>query len=87
MDIISLLGQILGDKSGARLIHAKGLIRLALSDAGKADANLEVKEMIPILNNQVKQRLGNVKLGDPDDLVKYLTRELVKKQSLLTMSA
>ena len=87
MDMISLLGQILADKSGSRLIHAKGLIRLALSDAGKADANLEVKEMIQILDNQVKQRLTNVKLGDPHDLVKHLTTELVKKQSLLTMSA
>lgn len=86
MDVVRFFGKIISEKTGKKLINCNGLLRLALRDAGKNPNILVIDEIKYFLKNQVKDLLNRVDIGDTDEIIQELISELMKNQSLFTMS-
>jgi hypothetical protein len=87
MNILTIFGNSLAELAKIEVVHAVGLLRLCIKDAGK-DPNgpLAYAEYKSVFENQLTKRLSALKVTDPAEVVRKLLVVLNDKQSLLTMT-
>ncbi len=89
MEILNYLGNILSEKLIISPPAARGLVRLAIKDEltlfkPLTEANFE--DMKSVIKNSLHKRLIELDIQEAASLTQLLLDELVKNQSLFTMS-
>ena len=87
MDVVKFFGQLISEKTGIKLIHSTGMIRLALRDMQQDREMSNLSDIKLLLNKYLKNRLERAGLKDRDTLISFLESELMRNQSLLVMGA
>ena len=63
-----------------------GFIRLAIKDDHGTAQNLSIQQIKHTINNGLRKRLTFIRIQNIDEIVIYLTKELLNNQALLTMT-
>ena len=87
MNVAAIFGNILSEKTGLKVVPCSGLIRLSIKQAGKDPESVTFSDLKSVFQNELRERLNNVGLDDVAGIIKYMVTELIKNQSLFTMSA
>ena len=88
MDIIKHLGSRLAELINVSAPAARGLIKLAIKDEVgpfKPLSQVTFNEYKITIENSLRKRLKNLEIATFELIVKYMVRELIDYQSLITM--
>ncbi len=86
MDFVNFLGPKLSALISKDVSPCKGLIRFAIRDACKNPNSLTYKDIIEIVNKELKIRLDQVNIPELDQVMSQLNKIIIKNQSVFTMS-
>ena len=87
MNIATFFGNVLSEKTGLKVVPCAGLIRLSIKKAGKTPENVSFLELKSIFQKEFKEKLKGIGIDDVQGIIKHMVTELIKNQSLFTMSA
>ena len=90
MEIINTLGNKLSKEIEISPPAARGLIKLAIKDEigpFKPYNQINFKELESTILNSLKNRLLKLDLKNIDIIIDHIKKELIDKQSLITMSS
>ncbi|MCP4760293.1 MAG: hypothetical protein GY870_00835 [archaeon] len=89
-DIINILGESLSSLINNPPLSCKGLIRLAIKDAGLIDKmnsnTMNLNDLKNTIEKELKNRLVKLKIDNPDEVVKHLTKDLISNQAILLIN-
>ena len=89
MEIINILADHLAKSINISLPATKGLLKLAIKDQlgpFKSLYRLDFEDLKNTVYNSLKQRLINLGIPNIDSLIEGLYKQLIEKQSLITLS-
>lgn len=86
MNYISFFGEILAEELGINKIQGAGLIRLSVKEAGIEINSLTFKQLQNIFKKELKNRLDRLGISSVGNVIIKMNIELIKNQSLFTMS-
>ena len=89
MEIINYLGEKLAKRIDISPLAARGLLKLAIKDElgpFETFSKLSFNDLLKVIQNALKGRLEKIKVGNTDEIVKFMLNELSRSQSLLTFS-
>ena len=84
--MIKFLGEKLAGKIDKPVMPSTGFIRLAIKDDHGTAQDLSIQQLKHTLDNGLKKRLTTIKIQNLDEIISYLTKELLENQALLTMT-
>ena len=87
MNIATFFGNVLAEKTGLKVVPCAGLVRLSIKKAGKTPENVSFPELKSIFQKELREKLEGIGTDDVNGIVKHIVTELIKNQSLFTMSA
>ena len=87
MNIATFFGNVLSEKTGLNVVPCAGLLRLSIKKAGKTPENVSLSDLKSIFQKELREKLEGLGIDDVPGIVKHMVTELIKNQSLFTMSA
>ena len=87
MNVATFFGNVLSEKTGLKVVPCAGLIRLSIKKAEKTPENVSFSDLKSIFQKELRERLEGIGIDDVQGIIKHMVTELIKNQSLFTMSA
>ncbi len=87
-DMITYLGNLLSQKVNKNIVVSKGLIRISIIDKYSTTPKyLRIDEWASVILIHLTNKLNRINITDAEDITKELLKELVKNQTLITVTA